>query len=192
MILRRVSLQLISIIFNLLIFSTVSAPGSFTVDIYEIEREVIFQENEKSKTIEMDGVINYSGASASGDTIQLFSQSDMGDTFISPVQVTFQTTGSEEFTVTLIIDNNYENGTEGFLRVSGVLQTGGLNVETDDYANIKIINLSQIIDNDNHLNNSEGNQKNDSALEISSILIISVAIIIIIFIIFIKHKKLLK
>jgi len=190
MIFRKVSLLLISIIFNLLIFPTVSAPGSFTVDIYEIEREVIFQENEKSKTIEIDGAINYTGVSASGDTIKLFSESDLGESFVSPVQVTFQTTGSEEFTVSLLIDNIYENGTEGFLRVSGVLQTGGLNIETDDFANIKIINYSQIIDDDNYLNNSESNQQNDSSLGSSNILIIS--IIIIIAIIIIIYKKLLK
>jgi hypothetical protein len=88
---------------------TISALCDFTVDIYEIGREVIYSENQTSQTIYMNGAVNYTGTSVYPDIIELSSSFDLGESKISPEEVTFQTTGSEEFTVELIIPNNYEN-----------------------------------------------------------------------------------
>lgn len=190
MILKRVSVLLFAFIVFLFINPIVSATGDFTVDIYEIEREVIFSENQASQTIYMDGAVNYSGVSAYGDNIELLCSSDLGESSVTPTQVTFHQTGSQEFTVAIVIPNAYENGTTGGLEVRGTLRQGGITKTTIDYANIVIINHSHTDNDNNNLNNSENNRSDGSLTTIGGILMISIIIIAII--VAVIKKKILK
>jgi hypothetical protein len=189
MIVNRVSLLLFPMIILLFITPMVSAIGEFTVDIYETEREIIFHGNQGSQTIYMDGIVNYTGVSASGDTIELSSYFDLGESKVSPEEVTFQSTGSEEFTVELIIPNNYENGTIGNLVVTGILQKGSSTIQTSDNAFITLINQSDTNNDNNGFDNSGGHEKDSNFTENNGILMISVITIIVIIIIFIFYKK---
>ncbi len=197
MILKKINLLLFPIIILIFLIPTVSAPDDFTVEviIYETEREVIFQENQESQTIHMDGVVNYDGISAFGDTIELSSSLNLGESNISPEEMTFHTTGSEEFTVELIIPNNYENGTTGTLEVQAMWQQGGTTGSTTAYAYINIINQSNTTNSDNggyNPNNSKPPQKDGNPLGIIGILIISIIIIIIAIIVVVIYKKISK
>ena len=189
MIIKRVSLLLILIIINLLTLPTVSAPGDFTVDLYENERAVIFSEDQESQTIYMDGVVNYTGISVTPDTISLTSSCDLGESNISPEYMTFHTTGSEEFTVELIISNSYENGTTELLQVDGTTQEGGVTTIYSVFANIVIINHSYMNEGNYNLNNTENNQQNGTPSGINSILTISIVIIIVTIIGVFIYKK---
>ncbi len=197
MILKKINLLLFPIIILIFLIPTVSAPDVFTVEviIYEAEREVIFQENQESQTIHVDGIVNYDGVSALGDTIELSSSFNLGESNISPEEVTFHTTGSEEFTVELIIPNNYENGTTGTLEVQAMWQQGGTTTSTATYAYIIIINQSNTTNSDNggyNSNNSKTPQKDGNPLGIRGILIISIIIIIIAIIVVVIYKKISK
>jgi len=197
MILKKINLLLYPIIILIFLIPTVSAPDDFTVEviIYETEREVIFQENQESQRIYMDGVVNYDGISAFGDTIELSSSLNLGESNISPEEVTFHTTGSEEFTVELIIHNNYETGTTGTLEVQAMWQQGGTTGSIVAYAYINIINQSNTTNSDNggnNSNNSKPPQKDGNPLGIRGILIISIIIIIISIIVVVIYKKISK
>ncbi len=169
--------------------SIVSAPGTINVDIYEDEKEVVFQENEGSKTIEMEGAVNFTGYSAIPVVVQLSSEFDLGSSTISPVTVTFHTTGSEEFTVTLRIPNEYENGTTGVLAVSGMAQQGGIVTSVTSYANILLLNYSQQNNDNFNLNNSFNNQGNGNISRIGGLLMISIIIIVILIVAVVIYKK---
>jgi hypothetical protein len=189
MIIRRISLLLIPITVFLFMIPTVSAIGDFTVDIYEIKREVNFSKNQTSQTFYMDGAVNYTGISATPETISLSSSCDLGESSISPEYVTFHTTGSEVFTVELTIPNNYENGTTTILQVDGSTRQGGVVVGHTDNAQIIIINQSYINDSNQNHNNTEKNQQNGASSEINSILLISIVIIVVTIIGVFLYKK---
>jgi subtilase family serine protease len=191
MIRKGVCLLLCSVSILLLIIPKVSAPGTHNVDIYENEREVIFEEGEGLQTIEMKGAVNFTGICASPYIVELSSSFELGSSTISPVTMTFHTTGSEEFTVTLRISNEHENGTTGVLEVQGAGQQGGTILVTADYADIIIINHSQAINDSYNPDNSEGNQGESTPSGIGGILIVSSIIIIAVvgFMIYKKTKK---
>jgi subtilase family serine protease len=171
------------------IVPNVSGAGLFTIEIYEYGREVIFSENQTTQTIYMDGTINYTGSSVTGDTIELSTNFDLGESSITPENVVFHISGSEEFIVELIIPNIYENGTNGTLQVRGDSLQGTSSITSDDYAGIIIINHSDIDNGDNNLNNLKNHKKDDSTIEITDIFMISTIIIIIAIIIIVIYKK---
>jgi len=193
MIISRVSALLFLIPILLFISPSTSAIGDVTVDIYETEREVHFSDNQTSQTIYMDGIVNYTGFSASGDTIELSTSFNLGESSVYPEQIIFQTTGSEEFTVELIIPNIYENETIGSLLVSamyhGVASSGSY---IPDEARITIINHTDISNDNNNFNNSENHQQDDFPTGITGIFMISIIIIIITIIVIVFYKKKLK
>ncbi len=189
MILRRVGSLVILNLILLFYIPLISAPGTFTVDIYETEREVIFEENQGSQTIDMKGAVNFTGYSATPVVIELTSSCELGTSTISPVTMTFHMTGSEEFTVTIRIPNDYENGTTGDLTVSGMVHQGGLVYTYTDAASILITNNSQLNDGDQNINNSENHQNDGTLSGIGGILIISIIIIIIAIIAVVIYKK---
>jgi len=170
----------------------VSAPGTINVDIYEDEKEVVFKGNEESKTIEMEGAVNFTGYSAIPVVVQLSSEFDLGSSTISPVTMTFHTTGSEEFTVTLMIPNEYENGTTGVLAVSGLAQQGGIVTSVTSYANILLLNYSQSGNGNQNLNNSEDHQNGSNFSGIGGLLMISIIVIVIVVVAVIIYKKRIK
>lgn len=188
MIIKRVSLILFPIFILMFIIPKVSGAGLFTVEIYEYGREVTFSENQTVQTIYMDGIINYTGSSAIGDTIELSTNFDLGESSITPENVVFHISGSEEFIIELIIPNIYENGTNGTLQVRGDSLQGISSITSDDYAGIIIINHSNI-NNGNNLNNSDNHQQDDPPTEITHIFMISIIIIIITIIIIVFYKK---
>jgi hypothetical protein len=187
MVIKRVSLVLIPIIINLLIFPTVSAIGDFTVDLYEHEKDIIFSENQTSQTIYLDGVVNYTGISPLGDTIDLFSNFELGEISISPEYMIFYQTGSEEFTVELVTPNIYKNETKGLLDVGGSHQQGGVISSYTVTIYITIINYSSNIDHNQSV--LEKPLKDDN-LPISSIFMISIIIVIIMIVVI--YKKISK
>ncbi len=189
MFLRRVGSLIILNFILLFIFPLVSAPGTFTVDIYETEREVIFEENQASQTIDMNGAVNFTGYSVTPVVIELTSTCELGTSTISPVTMTFHMTGSEEFTVTIRIPNDYENGTTGDLMVEGTSHQGGIVTSTASYASIVIINYSHANNGNLDLNNSENHQNDGNTSGIGGILIISIIIIIIAIIAVVIYKK---
>lgn len=192
MFIRWTNLLFFPIIIFLFISIPVSAIGDFTVELYEHNKEVIFLEGQTSQTIYIDGVVNYTGVSISGDTIELSSESDIGESNISPTKVIFHTTGSQEFTAELQVSNIYENGTTGSLTVSGTYQQGGTITIKGTDASILIINSSYMDNDDGNSNNSKNHQKNEDQLDMGSILIVSTTIVIIAIIIFITYRKILK
>jgi subtilase family serine protease len=189
MFLRRVGSLVILNFILLFIFPLVSAPGTFTVDIYETEREAIFEESQEAQTIDMKGAVNFTGYSAAPVGIELTSSCELGQSTITPVTMTFHTTGSEEFTVTIRIPNDYENGTTTLLTVSGMAHQGGLVYTYTDAASILITNNSRLNDGDQNINNSENHQNDGNFSGIGGILIISLIIIIIAIIVFVIYKK---
>jgi hypothetical protein len=189
MIIKRVSLLIYPIITLLFIIPNVSGAGLFTIEIYEYGREVIFSENQTTQTIYMDGIINYTGSSAIGDTIEMSTNFDLGESSITPENVVFHISGSEEFIVELTIPNIYKNGTNGTLHVRGDSLQGTSSITSDDYAGIIIINHSDINNGDNDLNNLNSPQKDDSPTGITGFLMISTIIIIIAMIIIVLYKK---
>lgn len=188
---KMVSMLLIFIML-LNISPTVLAPGTINVDIYEDEKEVVFKENEASKTIEMEGAVNFTGYSVIPVVVQLSSEFDLGSSTISPVTVTFHTTGSEEFTVTLMIPNEYENGTIGVLAVSGMAQQGGIVTSVTSYANIVLLNYSQPNNGNQNLNNSEDHKGDDNSSGIGGVLMISIILIVIAIVAVFIYKKRIK
>ncbi len=190
---KRVSLLLFSFTILIFIIPNVSATGYFTVEIYEYGREVIFTEDQTTQTIYMEGIVNYTGSSALGDTIELSSTFDLGESSISPENMVFHVSGSEEFNVELIIPNIYENGTNGTLQVKASLQTASSSGGAEDYARIIIINQSSIDDdnNENDFDDSDNQGNNGNFLQNSPIIMMTLAIVIIIAIIVI-YKKLSK
>jgi hypothetical protein len=161
--------------------------GDFEIELY-LPAEVIISDDETYQTIYLDGRVDYTGYSISGDTISLSSTSDHGKTSISPVEITFYSTGIEEFIVELIIQNNYENGTIVNLIVSGTMQQGATTSTGSVGAQIVLGNHSSI-DNGNNLNNSDNYQQDDPPTGIVGIFMISIIIIIIAIIIIVIYKK---
>lgn len=192
MILKRVGLLLCPIVILLSMIPTATAPGSCTVDIYENQKEVIFEEGQESQTISMDGAVDYTGISVTSDTVELSCSFDLGESSIFPEEMKFQTTGSEEFTVVLIIPNSYENGTIGILNVRGVLRSGGSIQLNEDSAGIIIINHSHNINDTNDLNNSKNLQEDNTLSGIGGVLIVSAIIVVIAVIIIVIYKKISK
>ncbi|MFX0208415.1 MAG: hypothetical protein ACFFDT_20700, partial [Candidatus Hodarchaeota archaeon] len=168
MIQKRVSLLLILIIIILFLIPRVSAPGSFTVDIYETEREVTFQEDQQSQTIDMGGAVNFTGQSVAPVFIELSSSCELGASSISPTTMTFHMTGSEEFTVTINIPNDYENGTTGNLNVTGSSQQGSSIIITTTSATILITNYTHPSHDDPNINDSGKPQPNDCDLNLNN------------------------
>jgi hypothetical protein len=155
--------------------------------LYEHEKEIIFSENQTSQTIYLDGVVNYTGISPLGDTIDMFSNFELGETSISPEYMTFYQTGSEEFTVELVTSNIYKNETKGLLDAGGSHQQGGVISTYGVMIEITIINYSS--NSDHNLSNLEKPPKDDN-LPIGSIFVISIIIIIILIVVI--YKKILK
>ena len=182
----RVSVISFLMVIVLNVYPSVSAVGDFTVDLYENVGEVTFSEGQQSQIIYFKGAVNYTGYSVSGDTISLSSSSDLGETSISPEEVIFHTTGTEDFTVVLTIPNIYENGTSGTLTVNGLYHQGGTSIGYGETIIVQIINQSYI-DNDN-LNGSDNGTQYDNPLRFESILLISTIFIIAIVILIIFKK----
>ena len=177
MMIKWVSLLLFLISIFLFMTPIASALGDYTISLDETFTEDDHSENQTSLTIYMYGAVEYTGYSISGDTIFLSSSSDIGKAFVSPQEVTFYSSGGEEFIVELTIQNDYENGTTVNLSVSGIYQQGGTTVVKSAQAQIHLSNHSYPGNNDNSIN-SENHQKDGALLGFNNILMISLILII--------------
>jgi hypothetical protein len=158
-------------------FPLASAIGDFSISIDEAYTEDGLSENQTSLTIFLYGMVDYTGYSISGDTIFLSSFSDIGETYISPQEVTFHSTGIEEFTVEFTIQNDYENGTIVNISVSGIYQQGGTTVAKSADAQIHLRNHSYPDDGDDP-DSSKIHEKDEALIGSSAFLIISSSLII--------------
>jgi hypothetical protein len=187
MILKKLIPLVFSFCIIILNIPTTSAVGDYTIEISMNDDKIIFQENQESQTVIIDGFVNYTGASVMGDTVKLSCDFELGESSVSPEEVTFYTTGSEEFTLELIIPNIYENGTRGDLMVVGEFDgEGGPN-------SITVITFLTIINytSENHVNltEPENNKKGGNFPVFDNIWMISIIIIIITIIAVIIYKK---
>lgn len=178
MIIKWVSLLIFPITIILFITPVVTAIGDFTIGINRAIDEEENTANQTSLTIYYYGTVNYTGYSISGDTIYLSSSSDLGESSVSPTEVTFHSTGTEEFTVEFTIQNNYENGTTVNISVSGIFQQGGTTVVKSAQAQIHLSNHSYP-DNGDNLDSLNSHQNNEASSELSPFLMISLIIIVV-------------
>jgi hypothetical protein len=187
MLISRVSAILFLIVFLLIQFPSVLALGDYEIELY-MPAEVIISDDETYLTFYLDGKVDYTGYSVSGDTIFLSSSSDIGETSISPEEVIFHSPGIEEFTLEIIIQNNYENGTTVKFMVTGTSQQGATTITNSVGGQIVLGNHSSN-DNGNNLNNSDNYQQDNPPTGIAHIFMISITIIIITIIIIVIYKK---
>jgi hypothetical protein len=175
--LKWVSVLIFLIIINLLI-TTVSGVGEHTVDIYETKRTIVFRENQTTKTIYMNGAVNYSGYSSSGDTIHLNASSKVGESSVTPTEVTFYSDGSQEFTLELTINNVHRNGKKGSLVIEGYRQTFNVVYVDTDEAEITIYNYTSPEDDDHNPDKTSNSNANGLFSGILGPLIIVIILLI--------------
>ena len=180
-------LLLFNLIISLFLTPNVLGIGEFTVDLYEPQKTVTFINNETEITIHMEGIVNYSGYNPSGDTIELSSNSDVGESGVSPEEIVFYSTGSQEFDAHLTISNVHRQGKKGYLDIEGSLQTVGAIIIASDNAEIIIFNT---ISGDGNQNDNSSNKKHeDLVYNLISPLIITIAVVLVLVIAFINYKK---
>lgn len=186
---KMASMFLFNIIIILFIIPNVMGIGEFTVDIYETKKIVTFTGNETITIIYFEGAVNYTGYNPSGDTIELSSSSDVGESGVSPEEIVFYSTASEEFNVELTISNTHRHGKKGDLDVEGSLETISILLIASD--NVEIIIFNNSLSEDDDLNNDNSLNINDEDLVNNMIgpIIISIVIVLIMVFTYVKYKK---